>query len=360
MTKDADLGSIKKQLGQISMLRNRVDLIKYDAWHKVTELTLRRIFGSEADEVKEFKDLDGRSNVIFPDDDPRSVAIKSRAYSQDLDSAEGLLRGIIEYLGLDGSNSTQNPAQVGTLEALHPEIQKKCSPLYLSNNYVEAAEKGFKVVRDRLREITGFESGQEAFGKGNLYINGASAKHVDEDFQQACQFLAMAIDRFRNEKVHTSDGNIEDPRRAYEYLALSSLAMNLLEDAKVVEKPKQQKKPKEPKQQSELQPGPGEKKVQLDDFQILALRLYANMTDGKDLLVGAHLGGHTIHPLGSMKKQELMTELNNADTDEFIASLEELETWGVVTSRYNSRGDPIYKLAKPGYQIIKEHPELKE
>jgi len=39
----------------------------------------------------------------------------------------------------------------------------------------------------------------------------------------------MAIDRFRNEKSHTADGNISDPIRAYEYLRLSSLAMHLLD-----------------------------------------------------------------------------------------------------------------------------------
>ncbi len=38
----------------------------------------------------------------------------------------------------------------------------------------------------------------------------------------------MAIDRFRNEKSHISDAKIDDPIRAYEYLRLSSLAMNLL------------------------------------------------------------------------------------------------------------------------------------
>jgi hypothetical protein len=37
----------------------------------------------------------------------------------------------------------------------------------------------------------------------------------------------MAIDRFRNEKSHTADGNISDPVRAYESLRLSSLAMHL-------------------------------------------------------------------------------------------------------------------------------------
>jgi len=44
----------------------------------------------------------------------------------------------------------------------------------------------------------------------------------------------MAIDRFRNEKSHTSDAKIDDPTRAYEYLRLSSLAMNLLDGAEII------------------------------------------------------------------------------------------------------------------------------
>jgi uncharacterized protein (TIGR02391 family) len=112
---------------------------------------------------------------------------------------------------------------------LHPEILLKCRKLYESGDYAEAVEKGFKVVRDRLRALTGHETGSEAFGKGKLYIDGAAATHVDDDFQAAVTFLTMAIDRFRNEKSHTADGNISDPIRAYEYLRLSSLAMHLLE-----------------------------------------------------------------------------------------------------------------------------------
>ena len=91
--------------------------------------------------------------------------------------------------------------------------------------------RSFKVVRDKLRALTGYETGSEAFGKGHLYVEGAAATHVDEDFQNGVKFLTMAIDRFRNEKSHTADGNINDPIRAYEYLRLSSLAMHLLEGA---------------------------------------------------------------------------------------------------------------------------------
>jgi hypothetical protein len=66
-----------------------------------------------------------------------------------------------------------------------------------------------------------------------MRVNGAAAPHVDDDFQNGAKFLTMAIDRFRNEKSHTADGNITDPIRAYEYLRLSSLAMHLLDRAHI-------------------------------------------------------------------------------------------------------------------------------
>jgi uncharacterized protein (TIGR02391 family) len=130
-----------------------------------------------------------------------------------------------------GGKMTSPPEPLGSL---HRDIKAKCHDLYAKNAYAEAVEKGFKVVRDRLRQLTGYETGSEAFGKGKMHIKGATATHVDTDFNDAVKFLTMAIDRFRNEKSHTSDAKIDDPNRAYEYLRLSSLAMNLLENAEIL------------------------------------------------------------------------------------------------------------------------------
>ena len=41
-------------------------------------------------------------------------------------------------------------------------------------------------------------------------------------------FVRWPLIRFRNEKSHTSDAKIDDPVRAYGYLALSSLATALI------------------------------------------------------------------------------------------------------------------------------------
>lgn len=99
--------------------------------------------------------------------------------------------------------------------------------LFESGHYAEAVEKSFKIVRDRLRALTGYEPESEAFGKGKLRINGAAAAHVADDFNESVKFLTMAVDRFRNEKSHSSDGHTTDPNRASEYISLSSLAMHL-------------------------------------------------------------------------------------------------------------------------------------
>lgn len=120
------------------------------------------------------------------------------------------------------------------LSVLHFEIYAKCQSLFEKAEYPEAVEKGFKVVRDRLRSLTSHETGSEAFGKGKLHIKGATAQNVDHDFNEGVKFLTMAIDKFRNEKSHTSNAKIEDPQRAYEYLTLSSLAMNLLDQAEII------------------------------------------------------------------------------------------------------------------------------
>ncbi len=139
------------------------------------------------------------------------------------------LESLIERLQL----ALPESEDVAGIKSLHPEIYSRCRTLYSNGEYAEAVEKSFKIVRDRLRSLTNYETGSEAFGKGKLYIEGCTAPHVDDDFQNGVKFLTMAIDRFKNEKSHTADGNVTDPIRAYEYLRLSSLAMHLLDTAVV-------------------------------------------------------------------------------------------------------------------------------
>jgi uncharacterized protein (TIGR02391 family) len=130
----------------------------------------------------------------------------------------------------EASDLAPQPAVAAlSFDDLHPAVQKACSLLYADGHLAQAVEAGFKVVRAQLRKLTGHETGSEAFGKGNLRMKGANDPYVEEDFNQAVKFLTMAIDKFRNEKAHTTDANL-DPTKAFEYIAMSSLARRLLDD----------------------------------------------------------------------------------------------------------------------------------
>ena len=150
------------------------------------------------------------------------------------DQRKAVLESCIEQLEILALPATlEARCQPGGAATIHPQIWAKCGELYEAGHLAEAVEKSFKVVRDRLRELTGYEKGSEAFGKGRLYIREAVAAHVDADFNEGTKFLLMAIDMFRNEKSHTSDAHITDRARAQQYLALSSLAMSLLDGGEI-------------------------------------------------------------------------------------------------------------------------------
>ena len=163
------------------------------------------------------------------------VALEGKSLCEATNNFLGLVNRLVRQLEMKKTNMAATASiSFDKLLDLHSEIYSKCHSLYEKGEYAEAVEKGFKVVRDKLRKLTGHETGSEAFGKGKLHIKGAAATNVDKDFNEAVKFLTMAIDNFRNEKSHTSDAKIDDPMRAYEYLQLSSLAMNLLEDTEIL------------------------------------------------------------------------------------------------------------------------------
>jgi uncharacterized protein (TIGR02391 family) len=345
------------QIKKVEFLLGTCDRDKFKAWHKQSELLLKSLLGVDSDEVKEFRDLSGYSSVTSNDQD-RNRRLNQQAYVRDLHAGKSILSGVLEFIKStsESKNLDDDVITAGTLDALHPKIKEKCSGLYLGDNYAEAVEKSFKIVRDKLRGLTTYETGSEAFGRGRLYIKGAAATNVDDDFQNGVKFLTMAIDRFRNEKSHTADGKIENPVRAYEYLALSSLAMHFLDDTEVKQDMETSNTKKNDTTKQVLK---RQDRVKLDPLQILALRAYAAMDGYKEFLISPTLAGNMIYALGDLKDKEINAALNSADPQELEANIDEMANWGLLTIRYNKSGNPIYKLAKPGYDIIKQNPELR-
>ena len=203
-------------------------------WHDFNKELLAQLFSDD----RLSKEYERGSHLAVVSMGYSSLSEQIQDYRESIQRRLNALTSILERLELFPESTTLVDSTCRALvpehfSNLHRAIRRGCTPLYEGGHFGEAVEKGFKIVRDRLRTITGYETGSEAFGKGGLYINGSIAPHVDYDFQNAVKFLTMAIDNFRNEKAHSSDGGVASPERAYEYLALSSLAMHHLDKAEV-------------------------------------------------------------------------------------------------------------------------------
>lgn len=210
---------------------NSVEAIELDEnrWAQFGQEVLRRAFTTDQYE----QELRRSGGFGTTNEEPRE---RFEMVRERMAHRMNVLVSIRERLELLGSserqtNTTASHANVNT--CLHPTVAHRCGALFESEHYAEAVEASFKVVRDRLRLLTGHERGSEAFGKGKLHIKGAIAAHVDKDFNDGVKFLTMAIDMFRNEKSHTSEIGIDEPTKALQYLILSSLAMRLLDSAEI-------------------------------------------------------------------------------------------------------------------------------
>lgn len=240
---DKAIELLTKKIGDIDRIKAlRRDDPEVRKWEDTTEGILHAAFGKPNGQPHQMT-----GNFLWAGSFPvQSVGYSGRGgtpdhviqheHQQGLLQKKAVLESCIEQIEMLAPPAAPvrevNPARTDHA-GLHPQIRAKCEALYESGAFAEAVEKSFKVVRDRLRDLTGYEKGSEAFGKGKIHIRGAAASHVDSDFNDGAKFLMMAIDMFRNEKSHTSDAKITDPVRAQQYLMLSSLAMNLLDSAEI-------------------------------------------------------------------------------------------------------------------------------
>lgn len=148
---------------------------------------------------------------------------------QNIIAAEKLLKLKPLILNSDSTPSTIRLMD-DELSHLNPKLVAKVGKLYADKHYSDAVGRGFMVVKDRLRNITGSENGFPAFEEKGLHIKGSAAPNVDEAFQEAVKRLLGSIDKFRNEKYHTSEANLKDKNKALSYLHLCSLALSFIEN----------------------------------------------------------------------------------------------------------------------------------
>jgi uncharacterized protein (TIGR02391 family) len=112
---------------------------------------------------------------------------------------------------------------------LQKEVFDHVKTLLNSGHYFNAVEESYKIVREKLKSITGEEQAHKAFKEDNCEkIFGHEPQNdAEKDFFEGVKYLHMAIQNLRNEKAHTPAQEL-DKNLAIHYIVLASLAYDLI------------------------------------------------------------------------------------------------------------------------------------
>lgn len=136
----------------------------------------------------------------------------------------------VDFKNFDSSVSMQASFNVDAITIkINEDILDHVKTLLETGHYFNAVEESYKIVREKLKFITGKEKAHEAFKDGNnILIFGHEAKdETENDFFEGVKFLHMAIQKLRNEKSHMPATKI-DKNLAIHYIVLASLAYDLI------------------------------------------------------------------------------------------------------------------------------------
>jgi uncharacterized protein (TIGR02391 family) len=112
---------------------------------------------------------------------------------------------------------------------IHEDIYNHIGQYLATGDHFHAVEESYKLVRERLRQITGKERATDAFAATNIekLFGHQPANDAEKDFFEGVKFLNMSIQFLRNEKAHTPATPLES-NLALHYISLASLAYDLI------------------------------------------------------------------------------------------------------------------------------------
>lgn len=118
---------------------------------------------------------------------------------------------------------------------IHGDIYNHIGQYLATGDYFHAVEESYKLVRGKLREITGKEKASDVFNNSAqntahyeaLFGKATPANDAEADFFRGIGYLHLGVQHLRNEKAHTPATPLE-PNLAVHYISLASLAYDLI------------------------------------------------------------------------------------------------------------------------------------
>jgi uncharacterized protein (TIGR02391 family) len=147
-----------------------------------------------------------------------------------INSVKQIAQKLLEQVGDEKKSFPRATFKNGNISiALQKEIFDHVQKLLDNGHFSNAVEESYKIVRQKLKDITGREKATEAFSQSNIEkIFGHQPRNDPEkDFFEGVKFLHMSIQFLRNEKAHTPARDL-DKNLAIHYISLASLAYGLI------------------------------------------------------------------------------------------------------------------------------------
>lgn len=155
------------------------------------------------------------------------------------------LREIAQDVSGDGVAPVVGTAVAITTEAtvtknlisieIHEDIYSHIQQFLATGDYFHAVEESYKVVREKLRELTRSEKATDVFNENAqsnkhsaaLFGKATPVNAAEADFFRGVGYLHLGVQFLRNEKAHTLATFVE-PNLAIHYISLASLAYDLI------------------------------------------------------------------------------------------------------------------------------------
>lgn len=159
----------------------------------------------------------------------RELAIPIKKYSVEIEKIANKLQMYPSQKVEVNNNMINNIEDDEVTINIRPEIYEHIKRYLATQDYYHAVEEAYKIVRQKLKDLTGEEQAHKAFCDENLEeIFGHVPKDdAEKDFFEGVKFLNMSIQRFRNEKAHTPAKPL-GKNLAIHYISLASLAYELI------------------------------------------------------------------------------------------------------------------------------------
>lgn len=160
----------------------------------------------------------------------RMTASGSGSWQARRDYIEVEFENFLNYLEFGDSYNEASFSGNQITIVLQKNIFSHVKNLLNDGHCFNAVEESYKIVRDKLKEITGEQQAHKAFQEGNYkkLFGHNPGNEQEQDSFQGVKFLHMAIQYLRNEKAHTPSKEI-DKNLAIHYIVLASLAYDLID-----------------------------------------------------------------------------------------------------------------------------------